>query len=376
MAYGHHSGADVAVIGGGLVGTAIAFGLVRLGRSVVILDEGEQGLGATRGNFGLVWVQGKGLGLPAYGAWTRWSADHWKEFAADLHGESGIDSGYSRPGGLVPALSGAHLTSLDDELQRLNAQSGFPPHSWEVLDQRALRQRVPLIGPEVAGAIYCSEDGAAHPLRLWRALHICLAQRGVRHITGCRVTSVSPQSGGFTLKWNGGQLRVGQVVLAAGLGNRTLARQVGLEAPVRPSRGHILVTERTAPFLDQLLLTIRQTEDGSVMIGDSREAAGFDTGVNPGILAEIARRATRILPALGRLNVVRSWSALRIMSPDGFPIYQESTAFPGAWLVTCHSGVTLAAAHARRLSQIIDGRESQAAIASFGARRFHVPAAA
>src|SRR5207249_4128728 len=70
---------DVAVIGGGLVGSAIAYGLARLQRRVVLLDEGDVAFRAARGNFGLVWVQGKGLGLPRYGDWTQLSARRWPE---------------------------------------------------------------------------------------------------------------------------------------------------------------------------------------------------------------------------------------------------------------------------------------------------------
>jgi hydrogen cyanide synthase HcnC len=62
---------DVAVIGGGLVGSAVAWGLARAGASVTLLDEGDDALRASRGNFGLVWVQGKGDGMPEYADWTR-----------------------------------------------------------------------------------------------------------------------------------------------------------------------------------------------------------------------------------------------------------------------------------------------------------------
>src|SRR5206468_580857 len=72
---------DVAVIGGGLVGSAIAWGLARLGARVVVLDEGDIALRASRGNFALVWVQNKGNGLAPYGAWTLDSAQAWPGFA-------------------------------------------------------------------------------------------------------------------------------------------------------------------------------------------------------------------------------------------------------------------------------------------------------
>ena len=85
--------ADVAVIGGGLVGAAVAWGLARAGTRVVVLDEGDVAFRASRGNFALVWVQGKGLGMPEYSAWTKRSSDLWGEFARELKEQTGLDDG-------------------------------------------------------------------------------------------------------------------------------------------------------------------------------------------------------------------------------------------------------------------------------------------
>src|SRR5712692_7144946 len=91
---------DFAVVGGGLVGMAIAWGLARLGRSVTVLDEGDQGLRASRGNFALVWVQSKGNGMSEYALWTMQSSQRWPELAQALENETGIDVCFRNPGGL------------------------------------------------------------------------------------------------------------------------------------------------------------------------------------------------------------------------------------------------------------------------------------
>jgi glycine/D-amino acid oxidase-like deaminating enzyme len=147
---------------------------------------------------------------------------------------------------------------------------------------------------------------------------------------------------------------------------------VGLEAKVRPQRGQILVTERLQPFLRHPVVTVRQTDEGSVMLGDSQEEAGFDDSLRTDVLATIARRATRMFPLLGRANVVRSWAALRVMTRDGFPIYAASTRHPGAFLVTCHSGVTLAAAHAYVLAPMLAAGALAPDLAAFAPERFDV----
>ena len=189
------------------------------------------------------------------------------------------------------------------------------------------------------------------------------------------MTSIEPDGGGFRVSAGGQTFRAGKVVLAAGLGNRELGRPVGLDVPVAPLKGQILVTERAAPAFDRPTTFVRQTEEGSIMLGDSHEDVGFDISTTTGVMGEIARRAVRSFPFLRRLRVVRGWAALRIMTPDGFPIYDESPTQPGAFAVSCHSGVTLAAQHALTLAPLIAEGGLNEALGQFSARRFQHAAA-
>jgi glycine/D-amino acid oxidase-like deaminating enzyme len=172
---------------------------------------------------------------------------------------------------------------------------------------------------------------------------------------------------------NGTKWQAPKVVLAAGLGNARLAPQVGLHAPVRPNRGQVLVGERTAPFLDYPTTYVRQTDEGTIQLGDSMEDVGFDDTTTTPVLGSIAQRGVRSFPVLAGLRLVRAWSALRVMSPDGFPIYQQSTQCPGAFVTTCHSGVTLAAAHALRVAPWIAGGDAPQDLDVFAGDRFLNP---
>jgi glycine/D-amino acid oxidase-like deaminating enzyme len=368
---------DFAVVGGGLVGASIAWGMAGAGARVAVLDEGDVALRASRGNFALVWVQGKGRGMPAYAHWTVQSAGLWPEFARLLAEQSGLDVRYERPGGLLPALSEAELHESRQHMEALQRDLGPSAYPYEILDHGALARRAPQVGRDVRGAVYCPLDGHVNSLRLLHALHVGLDRHSASYFPGTRVESVERVGGVFRLTSANRVVEAQRVLLAAGHGNVRLAPMVGLSAPVRPTRGHIIVTERTAPFLkDQLFLTIRQTDEGTVMIGASIEEVGFDDRLNLGVLAAMAERAIRIFPQLGRLNAVRSWAALRVMTPDGFPIYQESTSHPGAFIATCHSGVTLAAAHALQLAPMLLAGKLSHSLYSFTAGRFHVPQAA
>jgi glycine/D-amino acid oxidase-like deaminating enzyme len=149
---------------------------------------------------------------------------------------------------------------------------------------------------------------------------------------------------------------------------------VDLHIPVWPLKGQILVTERTTPRLSMPTTFVRQTEEGSFLLGDSHEPVGFDTVSRAGIMADIAGRAIRTFPYLKDLRVVRSWAALRVMTDDGFPIYDQSRTHPGAFTVNGHSGVTLAGAHALALAPMIARGRFDEEISMFSVRRFHVQA--
>src|SRR3954468_13986288 len=124
---------DVAVIGGGLVGAAIGWGLARAGQRVAVLDEGDVAYRASRGNFALVWVQSKGLGMPEYAAWTRRSSDAWSGFAQTLKEETGLDVAFQRPGGFHLCLSAAELEGRANTMRRLHNQPRMMQYPYEIL---------------------------------------------------------------------------------------------------------------------------------------------------------------------------------------------------------------------------------------------------
>ena len=366
---------DVAVVGGGLLGSAIAWGLGRLGKKVAVLDEGDITKRASRANFALVWVQSKGLGMPEYAAWTRRSSDAWSGFAQILKEETALDVAFQRPGGFTLCLSEAELEARANTMRRLHNQPRMMQYPYEILERGAVEKMLPQIGPEVVGGSYCPLDGHCNSLRLLRALHAGLKQHGARYLPNNIVERIEPRDSAFRLASSGGDITAGKIVLAAGNGNARLGPMVGLTIPVRPQRGQIVVTERARPFLPYPVVTIRQTDEGSVMLGDSVEEAGWDDRVGSAVISTIANRATRMFPLLAGLNVVRSWAALRVMTADGFPIYEQSATCPGAFVATCHSGVTLAANHALAVAPMIAAGRLNADLDVFTARRFDVPTA-
>src|SRR5437899_10109506 len=149
---------DVAVVGGGLVGAATSWGLAREGCRVALLDEGDRAVRASRGNFALVWVQSKGLGLAPYAGWTVRSSNAWAGLADLLKQETGLDVCFQRPGGFHLALSEKELEARANLLKRLHNQPGIVDYKTEILGHAEVARMLPDIGREAAGASYCPLD--------------------------------------------------------------------------------------------------------------------------------------------------------------------------------------------------------------------------
>ncbi|MGO4280433.1 Glycine/D-amino acid oxidase [Cupriavidus sp. OV038] len=365
---------DVAVIGGGLVGSAVAYGLRSSVGTIAVLDEGDIALRASRGNFGLVWLQSKGYGMGAYSRWTLNSTRLWPKLAAGLLQETGIDVALEQKGGLTPLMGDYEVEARLAWVNTLMAQPGVEPYEWKLLDHHQAASLVPGLGPDVTGAIWTPHDGIVNPLKLLRAFHTAFSTSGVNYLPHHGVTDIVQQPGGdFVLTTPNGTVRARKIVLAGGLRNGDLGRMVGIDLPMAPQRGQILVLERTRRLLDTPMVTLRQNDEGSWLVGDSQEEAGYAEQVTTlPVLATLADRAVRTLPALRDVRAVRAWSALRVRAKDGFPVYEQSATHPGAFIVTCHSGVTLAATHAMNLAPMIAAGELPPELATFSTRRFHV----
>jgi glycine/D-amino acid oxidase-like deaminating enzyme len=370
---------DVIVAGAGMVGAAIGYGLAKRGERVLMLDGADADLRAAKANFGLVWAHGKGFGHPAYQRLSVQAVMDWPDFARQLIDETGIDVAYQNDGGLQFCLGEDELAQRAMRISAWHAQTPELAPGTLMLDRNELQRRFPIMpfGPEVAGASFGQHDGHVNPLRLLAALHLAYQKRGGELRSNCPVTAIRPlPGGGFEVASGSLVARAAKVVIAAGLGSAKLGPMVGLHVPLRPQRGQLLVTERLAPLLPIPASGLRQTAEGTVMIGVTQEEVGFDLATTAAGAVRMVRRALRTLPVLARARLVRQWACLRVMTPDGNPVYAHSASHPGASIVTCHSGVTLASFHAGALADALRQGSFSSALDIFHHDRFIVPKAA
>lgn len=363
---------DFLIIGGGVVGMAVAYGLLRRGQKVIMLDEGDDVLRASRGNAGLTWVQGKGVGMPRYAELSLQASDAWPFFASELSKRSGVPLEYYRQGGIDICFDAQEAETRKKSYGELQASSSYLSHHfhWEYLDRQALLSHLPGLGESIHGGTWSPHDGHCNPLLLLRALLTASLKMGLSYHPGRPVQRLEPKRAGFTADTLGGNFSAERIIVAAGLGAKHLSPMLGMSGEVYPLRGQILVTEKM-PLIPQLPTPqIRQTDNGSYLIGDTHEHAGLNRDATTSIMAQLAARGVRIYPHLRNTKIVRAWGALRVMTPDGFPLYESSKAYPGAYNINCHSGISLAAFHAEELAQALLYDQLSCEFSEFSSARF------
>ena len=362
---------DTLIVGGGLVGAAVACGIAASGAKVLVLDGGDRDFRASRGNFGLVWVQGKGADFPAYARLSGLAARQWPDFAEELLENTGVDVGLQQTGGYDFCLDAEEWQAREREMRQVAAHTDGE-FEYRMLDTAELCARLPQVSDEVLGASFSPQDGHVNPLYLLRALHQRMLDLGADYQARQEVQSSRSENGRFVIDTQTHSFHCERVVYCAGLSNQRLCRDLEMHVPVRPLRGQLLITDRVPPFLPAATLQVRQTREGTLQIGDSHEDVGLDESTTLEVITRLARRALRIFPHLAQVRLNRAWGALRVMTPDGVPIYHRSAEHPGAYAISCHSGVTLAALHAREVSDWICSGADVSLLQPFTAGRFDV----
>ena len=327
---------DVVIVGGGVTGAAVGYGLAKRGVKTCLVDAVPTFSRASRANMGLIWCQSKALGCPQFVRWGFASSRAYGNLAAELKELSGIDTGYAPTGGIIPCLGEAELEARAQFIEKLRAETGY-----------------------------------VDPLHLMFAFRKSFVRLGGTLFAGERVSEVKPSGKGYTLVCGGRTLECGKVVLAAGLGVRKLAAQLGTDIPVFPNKSQVMLLERIpADVLPIPLLGIARTFGGTVMIGAAHENMGMDRRLTPEVLAANAQWAVRVWPELERKRILRFWTGLRVWPKDAYPIYDRIPGHENAFVFAMHSAVSLAAILEQALPDYVMGKPLPPDGAIFGLSRF------
>ncbi|HIW79762.1 MAG TPA: FAD-binding oxidoreductase [Candidatus Bilophila faecipullorum] len=364
---------DVIVVGGGVTGAAVGYGLAKKGVRTCIVDAVPTFSRASRANMGLIWCQSKALGCPPFVRWGFASSRAYGALAAELKEASGIDTGYAATGGIIPCLGEEELAQRALFIDKLRAETEDGVYPASMLSRAELEKKLPKVpfGPEVSGGTWSEMDGYVDPLHLIFAFRKAFTRAGGTLLAGERVSAVTPSGGGYRLDCGERVLECGKLVLASGLGTRKLALQLGADIPVFPNKSQVLLLERIpADVLPIPLLGIARTFGGTVMIGAAHDQAGMDRDLHPETLAANADWAARVWPELARKRILRFWTGLRVWPKDAYPIYDRIPGHENAFVFVMHSAVSLAAILERTLPDYVLGQPLPPDAALFTLSRF------
>jgi len=352
---------DVVVVGGGVIGLAVAWSAARRGMSVTLLERDRLGRGASHVAAGMLApVSEAEAGEPAVLHAGLASAARWPSFAAEVEAASGTSCGYRRCGTLVVARDADEAEALERE-HALRAELGVPVR--RVLGSAA-RRLEPGLAPGVRVALDAPDDHAVDPRAFVAALAAACTAAGVDLRTGVEV--VGHAAGAVTLA-GGETVGAGSVVLATG---------AWAGAPVRPVKGQILrLRDPDGPGLADRVVRFEHgylvpRGDGRYVLGATMEEQGFDTTVTAGGVRELLHEARLIVPGIDELVLEETAAGLRPGTPDNGPLLGKDD--DGVVWAAGHyrNGILLAPLTADAIGGLLAGEPLEGPAADFAPQRF------
>ncbi len=369
---------DILVVGGGIVGTVAAILLAAEGARVTLVDAGEHA--GTTANAGSLHVQmqsrfmrlypdqvaGLEASLPLYRA----AAEDWVTLDAAFGPFELV-----RRGGLMLAEGPDQLRFLEAKAAR-EAALGL---SVEMLDRAALDRIAPWLGAQIVGAELCHDEGKLNPLVANIRLGEEAARLGVVRVVD-RITGLSEDGQGVLAAGCLGRYRADQAVIAAAWGSGELVAGFGLVLPSRAEPLHMNITEAGAPEIGHLVqhaersITLKQLAGGQVVIGGGWPAEDRGRARAPGVLARSllgnVALAARLVPAIGRLRVLRSWAGMNTVIDGRSVVGRVPGAARVILAVPGDAGYTLGPLVARMAAAVVLGQDAPEDVVPFSPARF------
>jgi D-amino-acid dehydrogenase len=396
---------DVLIVGGGVIGLACAWYLLRAGRQVTLLERAELGAGASHGNCGTI-TPSHAPPLSEPGV-IRQALRWMLKPDAPLYIRPRFDPGLwrwlwafkarcnVRDHAMATAVRAGLLNASNTALEKLLAETGIDcehchagllyvfrdPRNWEAYaslpdrlrpigiraegwDGTRMEREEPALKAGVAGGIWFPDDASLRPDRLVAGLGRVVREAGGEILENAPVEAFERRAGHIeSVRAGGRRWQAREVVLAAGAWSPLLSRQMGFRLPVQPGKGYSLTFARPA-LAPRRSLVLKEpsvcvtTWTEGFRLGSTMEFSGYDTALNPVRLAALRRGAAEFLHEPGRGEPLEQWCGWRPMSPDDLPIIGRAPGLDNLVVATGHGmlGVSMAAITGILVRDLLLGR--------------------
>lgn len=381
---------DTAIIGGGAVGTASAYFLSKNGQDVLLMEKGSIADGSSSKCDGNVHVGDSKPGIDTDIIVK--SQQLFRTVTKDLD----MDVQWEDNDSMYVFESEAELEA-GAELVRQKQNAGIP---IRLLDKKEVHFEEPNLASDIVGGILIGDEGEINPMLLCVGLARRAAQYGATIATHTEVRDIRRKSGVFVLSTVGQEYYAKNVLVASGVWTPEIGKMVGLEIPIIPRQGQLLVTDVAAGFAKRTITEfgyimtrqesndfvrnvpkeveeygiaalIEPTPGGTMLIGSSRRFCGFDWNNDDRVIRAMAQRAIRFWPGLKDMNMIRCYAGLRPYTPDHMPIISD-TPVEGFYIASGHegSGIALSMVTGLLIDEIINHRPTSLDISEFRYSRF------
>jgi glycine oxidase len=389
------SSPDVVVVGGGVIGCAVAYWLAKAGARVAVLERDRIAAEASSAAAGMLAPLAEGSAPGPFLDLALASLARFATLADELRGATGIDVELLTPGLLRLALEDAEAAECRASLA-WQRDLGLALR-W--LDGAEVRALEPLVTPDVRGAVYSAAEHQVNPPRLTEALARAASGRGAAFHLGAAVRGLLREGDRIVgVRLADAELRADHVVLAAGAWAAACGDWLGVPIPVEPVKGQMLAvsappgwsaaSKMLPPELGgwggRLCHTLYARDgylvpkaDGTIFVGATVERAGYDRRVTAAGVRDLLGLLPRVAPFLADATFVRAWAGLRPGTPDHLPILGPVPGLEGVSLATGHyrNGILLAPITGELIAQAVLGQATTLQLAPFSVERFAAVAA-
>lgn len=372
---------DIVVVGGGAIGTSVAYHLTKKGMQVALIERGDIAHGTSSHCDAVALICDKKPGLDTEMGYA--SILRFKELTEELS----YDFDFAQRGSLYVCETEQEM----DEARKYTKQQADDGYDMRMIDAKEMYDREPYLARDLLGGIWTEPDSSMSPYKLCYAFVEEGKKLGLKVFTHTNVTGIKRGEKGEVqaVETDKGDFVTKKIVNCCGAWAPALGEMVGINIPIKPRKGVILISEKSFQIVNQkvqefgymlskfedivykrnvselverhnVAFNIEPTEADNMLIGGHREFKGFDISVEADVIRAIAERAVRFYPILKNINCIRAYAGVRPYVEDHLPIVSGVDEVPGYYIAAGHEGdgISLSPITGKMMSQIITGEKT------------------